>query len=196
MHLDGATKHAAEAGCVERHTPTYRGPCPSDGIAGGMLPTGPDQPLDSRAVTLWRVQRLIRLGMVNVPFAILAGGGLAQAAGTAAGVAVGGGLIGMSLLLLVAWPPLEYRHWRYAVREHDLLVQHGVLFRRWSSIPLNRIQHVDTRQGPLERMLGLSRLLVYTASGVSADGSIPGLAEPVAEQLRDELSRRGGDDGV
>ena len=56
-----------------------------------MLPTGPDQPLDSRAVTLWRVQRLIRLGMVNVPFAILAGGGLAQAVGTAAGVAVGGG---------------------------------------------------------------------------------------------------------
>ena len=42
-------------------------------------------------------------------------------------------------------------------------------------------------------MLGLSRLLVYTAL---ERRRIPGLAEPVAEQLRDELSRRGGDDGV
>jgi membrane protein YdbS with pleckstrin-like domain len=161
-----------------------------------MDPAPPDQPLDSRAVTLWRVQRLIRLALFNLPFAVAVGGGLSTVIGVGAGVAIGGGLLSLSVLLLLAWPPLEYRHWRYAVREHDLLVQHGVLFRRWSSIPLNRIQHVDTRQGPLERMLGLSRLLVYTASGVSADGSIPGLAQPVAEQLRDELSRRGGDDGV
>jgi hypothetical protein len=31
---------------------------------------------------------------------------------------------------------------------------------------------------------------------MSADGSIAGLAEATAEALRDELSRRGGDDGV
>ena len=196
MDLDRAAEGATESSGVEGHAAPYRSPRRSDGIAGGMHPTGPDQPLDSRAVTLWRLRRLVRLLVVNLPFAVFAGGGLATIAGTATGVAVGCGLLCLSLLLLVAWPPLEYRHWRYAVRENDLLVQHGVLFRRWSSIPLNRIQHVDTRQGPLERWLGLSQLLVYTASGVSADGSIPGLAQPVAERLRDELSRRGGDDGV
>lgn len=161
-----------------------------------MAPAPPDQLLDSRAVTLWRLQRLVRLLLFNLPLALALGGGASTVLGMAAGIAIGGGLFSLSLLMLVAWPPLEYRNWRYAVRDHDLLVQHGVLFRRWSSIPLNRIQHVDTRQGPMERMLGLSRLLVYTASGVSADGSIPGLTQAVAEQLRDELSRRGGDDGV
>jgi membrane protein YdbS with pleckstrin-like domain len=55
---------------------------------------------------------------------------------------------------------------------------------------------VDTRQGPLERVFGLSRLLVFTAAGMSADGSIPGLRTDEAERLRDLLSRRGGDDGV
>ena len=94
------------------------------------------------------------------------------------------------------WPTLEYDAFRYSVREDDLLVQSGVIFKRWSSIPLTRIQHVDTRQGPLERMLGMSRLLVFTAAGMSADGSIPGLATDTAEAMRDELSRRGGDDGV
>ena len=187
VHLDGATKHAAEAGCVERHAPTYRGPCPSDGIAGGMLPTGPDQPLDSRAVTLWRVQRLIRLGMVNVPFAILAGGGLAQAAGTAAGVAVGGGLIGMSLLLLVAWPPLEYRHWRYAVREHDLLVQHGVLFRLRAhgvSEVAHLSAHLSVSAAPKEAEEGAEE------GAVAAEGpSQRALRVPIALELLDMQNR-------
>jgi membrane protein YdbS with pleckstrin-like domain len=161
-----------------------------------MALTPPARPLDPRAVTLWRLQRLVRFGLFTLPFSIVLGTGAGVLLGPAAGAALGAGWAALGLLTLAAWPPLEYRHYRYDVREHDLLVQHGVLFRRWSSIPLNRIQHVDTRQGPLERMLGLSRLLVYTASGVSADGSVPGLAAEAAEALRDELSRRGGDDGV
>ena len=48
----------------------------------------------------------------------------------------------------------------------------------------------------MERIFGLSRLLVFTAAGMSADGSIPGLRTAEAERLRDLLSRRGGDDGV
>jgi membrane protein YdbS with pleckstrin-like domain len=94
------------------------------------------------------------------------------------------------------WPALAHGAYRYAVREHDLLIRSGVVFRRWSAIPLARVQHVDTRQGPLERSFGLQRLLVYTASGVSADGVIPGLSEGDAHALRDALARRGPDDGV
>lgn len=161
-----------------------------------MALTPPARPLDPRAVTLWRLQRLLRFGLFTLPVGIMIGTGASVVLGPAAGIALGIGWCSFGLLGMLAWPPLEYRHYRYDVRDHDLLVQHGVLFRRWSSIPLNRIQHVDTRQGPLERMLGLSRLLVFTASGVSADGSIPGLAAETAEGLRDELSRRGGDDGV
>jgi membrane protein YdbS with pleckstrin-like domain len=91
---------------------------------------------------------------------------------------------------------VSWRHFRYGVREDDLLVESGVLFRHAVSIPLDRIQHVDTRQGPIERLFGLSRLVVYTAAGMSADGSIPGLEEEQADALRDALVRRRGDDGV
>ena len=48
---------------------------------------------------------------------------------------------------------------------------------------------------PIERLLGLSTLMLYTAAGVTPDGVIPGLEED-AQQLRDELSKREGDDGV
>jgi hypothetical protein len=147
---------------------------------------------------LWRLQRVIRLTLVGIPTLIAIG----IAASTMIGIR--GDLIAVLVMTLIAmnivfalfWPALEYNAYRYMVRDQDLLVQSGVLFRRWSSIPHNRIQHVDTRQGPLERVFGLSRLLVFTAAGMSADGSIPGLRTDEAERLRDLLSRRGGDDGV
>lgn len=154
--------------------------------------------LDPGTVMLWRLQRVIRLTLVGIPTLIAIG----IAASTMIGIR--GDLIAVLVMTLIAmnivfalfWPALEYNAYRYMVRDQDLLVQSGVLFRRWSSIPHNRIQHVDTRQGPLERVFGLSRLLVFTAAGMSADGSIPGLRTDEAERLRDLLSRRGGDDGV
>lgn len=154
------------------------------------------QRLDPGAVMLWRLQRIVRLMVVGTPTLV--------ALGFAASTVLRGELVAVLVMTLIAinvvfalfWPALEYNAFRYMVREHDLLVQSGVMFRRWSSIPHTRIQHVDTRQGPIERMFGLSRLLVFTAAGMSADGSIPGLRTEEAERLRDLLSRRGGDDGV
>ena len=124
------------------------------------------------------------------------GVGVASVSRPVIGAIVGAALVLANLILAILWPPLQYAAFRYAVRGHDLIVQSGVFFRRWSSVPLTRIQHVDSRQGPLERLFGVQRLLVYTAAGVSADGVIPALTEANATALRDALSRRGGDDGV
>jgi len=158
--------------------------------------SGIDQQLHPSAVTLWRLQRGLRLIIVGIPMAVGIGIGLATVTPALVAFLIAGMFLLGQTVLAIFWPALEYDAFRYSVREDDLLVVSGVLFKRWSSIPMNRIQHVDTRQGPIERMLGLSRLLVFTAAGMSADGSIPGLATPIAESMRDELSRRGGDDGV
>ena len=147
--------------------------------------------LDPRVIWLWRFGRLVRFGLFWLPASLIAGGAVGGVGGG------GGGGAGAGLTIAVGWPRLAYAFWGYAVREHDLLIQQGVFWRRRSAIPLNRIQHVETRQGPFERAFGLSRVMVFTASGVAADGFIPGLATDRAESLRDELSRRGGeDDGV
>jgi uncharacterized protein len=152
--------------------------------------------LHPSVVNLWRLQRGLRLLIIGAPVSIGLGIGLSTIIPTPAAVLLAGVLLFSQMVLVLLWPPLVYQAFSYTVRQDDLLVQSGVIFKRWSSIPLGRIQHVDTRQGPIERMLGLSHLLVFTAAGMSADGSIPGLATAVAEEMRDELSRRGGDDGV
>ncbi len=157
----------------------------------------PDRRLDPRVVTLWRLSRLTRLTLFGLPFAGAVGVGLGAVLSPTIGAILAGALLTWQLTMAILWPALQYRHFRYSVREHDLLVQAGVLFRRWSAIPHSRIQHVDTRQGPLERFLGLARLQLFTAAGVSADGSIPGLDADEAERLRDELSQKSAaDDGV
>jgi len=91
-----------------------------------------------------------------------------------------------------AIPVLRYRSWRYAVRPTDLWLRSGVLVERISVIPLSRLQFVDTRQGPLDRVLGLARLVVHTAA-LGTAGTLPGLDAAEAERVREELARAGGD---
>ena len=103
---------------------------------------------------------------------------------------------GLMFVYAVWYPSFAFERWGYALREEELIIGRGVLFRSITAIPLGRVQHVDTRQGPLEQWMGLARLQVYTASGMGADGVIPGLTIPDAELLRDELLQIRGDDGV
>lgn len=150
---------------------------------------------DPRAVTLWRLDGALWLLLFYLPVL----GGAATVASAKLGALA---LIPAALLACLGaayaffWPGLTWARLRYEVREHDLLVEQGVLFRQRVSVPLRRIQHVGTRQGPLERALGLARLTVYTAAGIAADAWIEGLSLEVAEALRDQLARRSGDDGV
>lgn len=152
--------------------------------------------LDPRVVNLWRLQGLARLATFWLPVLVVSAGWVGFRYGFVPAAALAGALALLLGVWTLAWPSVSWRHFRYGVRDDDLLVESGVLFRHTVSIPLDRIQHVDTRQGPMERAFGLSRLVVYTAAGMSADGSIPGLEEERADALRDALVRRRGDDGV
>jgi membrane protein YdbS with pleckstrin-like domain len=91
------------------------------------------------------------------------------------------------LLLAVVFPRLDYAAWRYVLRGHDLLLHFGVVWKVQRSVPRVRIQHVDIRSGPLDRLFGLVHLVLYTAGGGEADARIPGLRSQDAEALREVL---------
>lgn len=153
--------------------------------------------LSSRARWLFYFQAFSRLFLWWVPVTI----GLVAVAITTlmspVQASIGGVLWLFWLFLLAVWmPTLRWQRYRYQLREEDLVIQHGVWVRVRSAIPTSRIQHVDLRQGPIEQYFGLARIRIHTASGVGADGMIPGLELSVAEELRDELVQVKGDDGV
>lgn len=87
-------------------------------------------------------------------------------------------------------PPLRYRRWRYEIRSDDLYFSRGALWLVRSLVPFDRIQYVETRQGPLDRIFDLHQLVVYTGAGRA--GTIPGLESDEAQRLRDQLSKVAG----
>ena len=73
---------------------------------------------------------------------------------------------------------------KYALREQDISLQSGLIFRSLACQPILRVQHVELKRGPLARLAGLASLRVYSAGGSLYTFEIPGIELSVAEQLR------------
>jgi membrane protein YdbS with pleckstrin-like domain len=72
----------------------------------------------------------------------------------------------------------------YAIRHRDIIYKKGWLWRSVTTVPFNRVQHCDIKQGPIERQFNLSSLNVYTAGGQNSDLTIPGLEYQMAEKYK------------
>ena len=102
------------------------------------------------------------------------------------------GLVAGPVLLVAAFivlrVPLRRYHARgFAMSNDRLRVVRGLLFRSDTVVPFGRVQHIDVHQGPLERAFGLATLTVHTAGNHNASVSLPGLAEPDAGAMREEI---------
>jgi uncharacterized protein len=151
----------------------------------------PAERLDPRAIKLWRIT-----GLINV-LPLLVGAGVACWALMRFGdyslfVAVlpvlavlllGGMIVGVA-------PGLRWRRWRYEIRPDEIDLQRGILWIERTLVPLARIQHVDTRQGPLQRRFGLSTVVFYTAAGPN---QIPELSTLVAAEVRNRIAELTGE---
>ena len=105
------------------------------------------------------------------------------------------GTILLPLLLLAVWivflaPSRRFRAWGYAMDTEELQVRRGMWTQVHTVVPLDRVQHIDLAQGPLERSFGVSRLVVHTAGTLHSQVLLPGLARPTAEKMRDEIRAR------
>ena len=85
---------------------------------------------------------------------------------------------------------IEFKKRRYVVREKDISYKKGVLFRSVTTVPFNRIQHVEIDEGPISRFLGLVSLSVFTAGDSSDDLKISGLLKEEAEQIKEFISNK------
>ena len=103
-------------------------------------------------------------------------------------------LIAAALLILlyltVLAPPRRYRAWGYGMDWEELQVRRGVWTRVQTVVPLDHVQHIDVSQGPLERALGISSLVLHTAGTLHSQIVLPGLARGTAERMRDEIRSR------
>jgi uncharacterized protein len=79
---------------------------------------------------------------------------------------------------------LQYKNWRYQLRQHDLVLSHGVIWKTRRCVARGRVQHMDINSGPLDRRWGLVHVSIYVAGALGSVGTIPGLRPEDAEALR------------
>jgi membrane protein YdbS with pleckstrin-like domain len=142
--------------------------------------------LDPGVVRLWRTT-----GVIWTTILTLAAAALQIILGDEAPLWIGAApaalVLAYGIFYIAVWVPKAYRAWEFEIRETDVRLRHGVLWRRTSVVPHARIQHVDTRHGPLTRAFGLASVVLYTAGHTGASIEIPGLPAAEAESLRERL---------
>lgn len=99
----------------------------------------------------------------------------------------GGALFGMLALA-------RYYRFQYEIVGDTLTVESGVLSRQSREIPLGRIQNVDSRQGVLNRLLGLTVVGFETAGGSATEATLDAVDRDEADRLRRLVHRHGNGD--
>lgn len=175
-------------------------------LAGPRLPVadsvadGVERPVDPRAILLNRMVTAIVAASIlsGELFALLIVAVSARPPLWVLGLASAGWLatLGLFLWLVVVWPTLHHRHQAYRVGAGRIEIRSGVFWRRIVSVPRSRIQHIDVAQGPIQRHLGLAKLILHTAGTDNAQVELDGLAHETALRIRDHLVSGGPDDAL
>lgn len=84
------------------------------------------------------------------------------------------------------FPTVKWKRWRYEVRETEIEIERGLFVIRRTLIPMIRVQHVETSQGPFLRKYQLASVEVSTAATVH---TIPALDIQEADELRQFISK-------
>src|SRR5689334_2424417 len=137
-------------------------------------PRLPPRNLHMAEVFLAAVDNLREI-LVGLVLGVIAGSGGSPLLGLVLGLA------GVGVALTVGYQ--RWRHTRYWVRTGALHLRQGVFTPDETSIPLGRIQAIDSAQGPIQRLFGVQALHVQTAGGGS-EGEIVLRAVDAAEASR------------
>lgn len=175
---------------MSQHTATTDIAHPDDDPLREMSPRAqPSQRIDPRALRAWRVSGALSTGLALVLASAMSAGfywadlpwyivALPLIAAVITGV--------LEIWLI---PEIRWRRWRYEVTERELDLQHGVVIVTRTVVPMVRVQHVDTRQGPILRHYGLASIEIATAAGTQ---EIPALSVETADTLRHRIAALAG----
>ena len=142
-------------------------------------------PLDLRQINVLRIRAAI-FGLLPLVLLVIADFVLNDVLNQPLGLGIGLGLFVYAGLTLV-FPRRRYRCWGYRQGEHGIRIVSGLLIRKETVVPYNRVQHIDVSRGPIERVNGLATLILHTAGNYNSTVDLPGLALEDANRMRDDI---------
>ncbi len=148
------------------------------------------QSISPKAKTLWLIRNAIILAILTVAagFGLL---GLSTTPGAGAAMAVVILLWLCAAVLLLLWPGLKYKNYRYSYDEKRFCLHFGVIFKHQITAPVCQIQDLHLVEGPIMRLLGLGSILLSTGgSSFSLDCLEKQLAQTIIEDMEEKLRSR------
>jgi membrane protein YdbS with pleckstrin-like domain len=107
------------------------------------------------------------------------------------------------IIIAEIYARMAYNRWFYEFTKDNLKIERGIIWKRYSNVPYERVQNVDIRRGIIARIIGFSSVMIQTAgySGQpSAEGYIPAVTPEAAEKIREflmkKISKRGRNQGL
>lgn len=114
-----------------------------------------------------------------------------------------------AIIIIEVYARLSYRFWKYEFTKDQLRLERGIIWKRYSNIPYERIQNVDITRGIIARLFGFSSVNIQTAGfsvpvgnhyGAMAEGYIPAVPMAEAEKIREfvlkKISKKGRRQGL
>jgi len=90
----------------------------------------------------------------------------------------------------IIYSALAFKKRGYALRNHDIIYAHGLLTYKIVTVPIIRIQHLETKQSFIAKQFKLASLYVYTAGESGGDLVIKGLPYKTAVELNQLLTNK------
>lgn len=102
----------------------------------------------------------------------------------------------IAIIISLIYSSLAYERWFYEFTPSNLKIESGIIWKKYSNIPYERVQNVDITRGVIARIFGFSTVNIQTA-GYSynnrrgwSEGYIPAVTMEEAEQIRNFLMKR------
>jgi len=98
---------------------------------------------------------------------------------------------------------MAYNRYLYQISPHEVKIEKGIISKKYTSIPYERIQNVDIKRGIIARMFGFSTVDIETAgqSGIfsmrnrhnrryESEGHLPAVDVAGAEKIREFVMKK------
>ncbi|NYF25953.1 PH domain-containing protein [Sporosarcina sp. JAI121] len=141
--------------------------------------------ISEKGLKVWRLYGIMQTGLLLL---VLLGGGVLAYIFEAPRwfyIVAAAVVIVFAYFFIYLFPKVRWLRWRYEVRESEIELQHGIFIVKRTLIPMVRVQHVDTAQGPILRRYNLGEITISTAA---TNHTIPALVMEEADELRSRIS--------
>lgn len=102
------------------------------------------------------------------------------------------------VILIEVCARLSYKFFKYEFTSDQLRIERGIIWKRYSNIPYQRIQNVDITRGIIARIFEFSSVNLQTAGysmpangrGMHSEGYLPAVSVQEAENIREFIIKK------